>query len=112
MRDVHRQRGPHGPDRVDREHPLKFRRDHVLITGGRSDIGLGIANAFPNQGMRVTLVDLNIALGEALAAEHERISLIELDLADADAVATRLNPLAQSLDAPAVLINGGLFVGP
>ena len=112
MRDVHRQRGPHGPDRVDREHPLEFRRDHVLITGGRCEIGLGIANTFLDQGMRVTLVDLNIALGEALAAEHERISQVAHDRADTEAVAAQLNPFALSPDAPDVLINGDLYVGP
>ena len=91
---------------------MEFRRDHVLITGGRSDIGLGIANEFPDQGMRVTLVDLNIALGEALAAERERISQVAHDLADAEAVAAQLNPIALSPDAPDVRINSGLYVGP
>ena len=85
---------------------MEVKGDHVLITGGCGDIGLGIANAFLDQGMRVTLVDLNIAPGETLAAEHERVSLVELDLADADAVAARLTPLAQSPDAPDVPING------
>ncbi|MXW85810.1 MAG: SDR family oxidoreductase [Boseongicola sp. SB0673_bin_14] len=94
------------PNRIHGEHPLEVKGDHVLITGVCGDIGLGIANAFLDQGMRVTLVDLNIAPGETLAAERERVSLVELDLADADAVAARLTPLAQSPDAPDVLING------
>ena len=85
---------------------MEIKGDHVLITGGCGDIGLGIANAFLVQGMRVTLADLNIAPGEALDAVHEQMSQIELDLADADAGAARLNPLAQSPDAPDVLING------
>ncbi len=91
---------------------MEFRRDHVLITGGRCEIGLGIANTFLDQGMRVTLVDLNIALGEALAAEHERISQVAHDRADTEAVAAQLNPFALSPDAPDVLINGDLYVGP
>ncbi|MDE0521225.1 MAG: SDR family NAD(P)-dependent oxidoreductase [Boseongicola sp.] len=85
---------------------METRGDHVLITGGCDDIGLGIAHAFLDQGMRITLVDPNIAPGQALAAEQDRASLIELDLANAEAVAARLNPLAQSPDAPDVLING------
>ena len=91
---------------------MEFRRDHVLITGECGDIGLGIANAFLDQGMRVTLVDLNIALGESLSAEHERISQVAHDLADAEAVAAQLKPFALSPDAPDVLINGSLYVGP
>ena len=91
---------------------MEIKGDHVLFTGGCGDIGLGIAKAFLGQGKRVTLVDLNITPGEALAAKHERISLVKLDLADADAVAARLDPLARSPDAPDVLINGGLYVGP
>ena len=76
---------------------MEIKGDHVLITGECGDSGLGIANAFLDLGMRVTLVDLNIALGELLAAE---------------AVAARLIPFALSPDAPDVLINGGLYVGP
>ena len=85
---------------------MDIKGDHVLVTGGCGDIGLGIARAFLDQGKRVTLVDLDIVPGKALAAEHGRISLVELDLADADAVETRLGPLARLPDAPDVLING------
>ncbi len=85
---------------------MKIKGNHVLVTGGCGDIGLGIARAFLDQGKRVTLVDLNVSPDEALAAEHEGVSLVKLDLADADAVEARLGPMAQSPGAPDVLVNG------
>ena len=85
---------------------MEFKGDHVLITGGCGDIGLGIAHARLDQGKRITLVDLNIAPRETLAAEHDRAGRIEPDLADAEAGAARLEPFAQSPDAPDVPING------
>ncbi|MYA89193.1 MAG: hypothetical protein F4X97_12230 [Boseongicola sp. SB0662_bin_57] len=66
---------------------MEIKADHVRITGGRGDIGLGIANALVGRGKRITLADQNISTGETLAAEHDRTSLIELDLAEAEAVA-------------------------
>ena len=95
-----------GPNRDDWERLLDINGDHVLVTGGCGDIGLGIARAFLERDRRGTLVDLNIEPGTALAAGHERISLIELDLAESAAVEMRLRPLAQSPGAPDVLING------
>ena len=82
---------------------MKIKGNHVLVTGGCAEIGLGIAHAFLDQGKRV---DLNISPGEALAAECTGESAIELDLADADAVEARLSPVAQSPGAPDVLVNG------
>ena len=85
---------------------LKIEGKRVLITGGCGDIGLGIARAFLNEGKTVSLIDQNIKPGEALAAENERLSVIQLNLADSEAVETRLRPLAQSENAPDILING------
>ena len=82
-----------GPNRDDWERLLDINGDHVLVTGGCGDIGLGIARAFLERDRQGTLVDLNIEPGTALAAGHERISLIELDLADSAAVEMRLRPL-------------------
>ena len=67
--------------------------DHVLVTGGCGDFGLGIARAI-------------LEPGKALATGYKRNSLVELDLADGDAVETRLCPFAQLPDAPDFLING------
>ena len=105
-RDVRRQPVPLGPNRVHREHPLEIRGSHVIGTGGYGDSGLGIANAFPDQDMRVTPVDLNIAPGEALTGRREHIGLIEPDIAESNAVTAQPTPLAQSPDAPSVPVNG------
>ena len=85
---------------------MEIKGGRVLITGGCGDIALGIAAAFLEHGKRVTLVDRNIAPGEARFAGHPDVTFIELNLADAPAVEARLGPLAQSDDAPDILING------
>ncbi len=85
---------------------MEIKGNHVLITGGGGDIGLGIARAFLERGKRVTLVDQNAAPAEELSAALGQLTLIELDLSDSAAVEAQLSPLAQSDDAPDILING------
>lgn len=56
---------------------------HAFITGGASGIGLGIADALADRGVRVTLADLNReALAEVLAERDERFRGVELDTRD------------------------------
>ena len=66
---------------------------HAFITGGASGIGLGIAEAFVDEGMTVTIADLRKDhIAAALARFEERgqrgkVSALELDVTDRDAFA-------------------------
>ena len=77
--------------------------NHVLVTGGCGDIGLGIARAFLAEGKHVTLVDMDTRYGADLGPG---VDLIELDLSDAEAVEQVLGDLARSDASPDILVNG------
>lgn len=78
----------------------------VLITGGCGGIGLGIGRAFAEQGLKVWLVDRNVAGGQALKDEFSNVHTLEVDLSNCADIDTKLKPLLQAEDAPEVLVNG------
>lgn len=87
---------------------LDYQGRTVVITGAASGIGLGLAQAFAEQGARLELVDRN---AQALAAVVEQLSALTqvhgrvLDLNDDDAVADYASRLGQRQSQVDVLIN-------
>ena len=87
---------------------LDYQGRTVVITGAASGIGLGLAQAFAEQGARLELVDRN---APALAAVVEQLSALTqvhgrvLDLNDDDAVADYASRLGQRQSQVDVLIN-------
>jgi NAD(P)-dependent dehydrogenase (short-subunit alcohol dehydrogenase family) len=83
----------------------------AFITGGASGIGLGIATAFVEAGMRVVLADLRQDhIDEALAAFRKRgqsknVHAIRLDVTDRAAMATAADDTARVFGKLHVLVN-------
>ncbi len=85
---------------------LNIRAKSVLVTGGCGGIGLGVGQAFAEQGKQVWLVDKNTAGANALTARFPNVKTLEVDLGDFAQVEQKLGPLLRGDDAPEVLING------
>ena len=70
---------------------------HAFITGGASGIGLAIAEAFVNEGMTVTIVDIRKDHIETALAEFKRrgqsdsVEAVVLDVADREAFTRAVN---------------------
>jgi NAD(P)-dependent dehydrogenase (short-subunit alcohol dehydrogenase family) len=75
-----------------------FSSRHVLVTGGTSGIGLGIARAFADAGARVVAAGL---VGPDAPASGDTLRVAALDVTDADAI----NALVGGLGALDVVVN-------
>ena len=81
--------------------PFDFQGQRILITGGTSGIGFGIAQSFAEAGADVTATGLTEDTISEASAREPRVQFQRLDVSDAAAV-TRLVSEFDSLD---VLIN-------
>ncbi len=81
----------------------------AFVTGGASGIGLGLAEAFVDQGMNVVIVDIEQgALDKAkasLAQKSNRVHAIKLDVTDRDAYARAAEEVQQLFGNLHVLCN-------
>lgn len=89
---------------------LQLRNQHILITGGSKGIGLACAEAFLQEGARVSLVSRDAAnlarARERLAAHgHERIHTHAADLRDAQAARAALDAAEAAFGPVDVLVN-------
>ncbi len=89
---------------------LHLRDKHILITGGSKGIGLACAEAFLQEGARVTLVSRdagNLARARTQLAAHasERIHTHAADLRDASAAHAALDAAEAAFGAVDVLVN-------
>ncbi|WP_447752289.1 SDR family NAD(P)-dependent oxidoreductase [Sphingopyxis fribergensis] len=69
---------------MEQEHPLRFDRKRVLVIGGTSGIGLGIARAFAQSGATVAVTGTRTP--DAYDAEVAALDPGQLDLADTAAI--------------------------
>ena len=83
----------------------------AFVTGGASGIGLGIAGAFADAGMKVVLADLrqdhiDTALaGFAQRGQRERVHAIRLDVTDRSAMAAAAEEVQRRFGKLHVLVN-------
>src|SRR5574343_1538573 len=89
---------------------LHLRDKHILITGGSKGIGLACAEAFLQEGARVTLVSrdaANLARAREQLAAHDarRIHTHAADLRDPNAALAALDAAEAALGAVDVLVN-------
>ena len=89
---------------------LHLRDKHILITGGSKGIGLACAEAFLQEGARVTLVSrdaANLARAREQLAAHDarRIDTHAADLRDPNAALAALDAAEAALGAVDVLVN-------
>jgi NAD(P)-dependent dehydrogenase (short-subunit alcohol dehydrogenase family) len=90
----------------------------AFITGGASGIGLGIARAFVNAGMKVAIADIrNDALeaakaGFVEAGKADRVVTIQLDVTDRRAMANAADATEKAFGKVHVLVNNaGIGIG-
>jgi len=90
---------------------LHLRDKHVLITGGSKGIGLACAQAFLEEGARVTLVSRDVANLNAaqqkllLSFTAERIHLVAANLRDPSAALAALESAESAFGSVDVLVN-------
>ena len=89
---------------------LQLRDQHILITGGSKGIGLACAEAFLQEGARVSLVSRdadNLARAREQLASHDpsRIHTHAADLRDAAAARAALDAAEAAFGAVDVLVN-------
>ncbi|MFK7746573.1 MAG: SDR family NAD(P)-dependent oxidoreductase [Roseobacter sp.] len=65
----------------------------VLVTGGSSGIGQGVATAFAQAGADLTILSSSDAIFEAAAAMPGQVTALKCDISDAAAVAQALEPV-------------------
>lgn len=79
---------------------------HAFITGGASGLGLGIADALAQRGVRITLADINDeALAAVLAERGEGWRGVVLDTRDRDGWATARAEAESAFGPVDILIN-------
>jgi len=84
---------------------MKITGNTILITGGGSGIGRGLAEEFHRLGNQVILAGRRRHALEATAALHKGMRFIELDVEDAGSIAAAAVRLVQEYPALNVLVN-------
>lgn len=83
----------------------------ILITGGASGIGLGVAEHLGQQGHHIIIADLNTTAADQavtnLAQQDIKASALQLDVSDAAAIA-KVPELLQGITVDVLLNNAGI----
>lgn len=84
---------------------MKTTDNTILITGGASGIGLGLALRFHEAGNKVIIAGRRKELLEAVAAEHSGIEALVLDVADPASIASAYDTVTREHPDLNVLVN-------
>src|SRR3712207_3430833 len=90
----------------------RFEGKSVVVTGAGNGIGLRYAEAFSDEGARVTIADIDGAAAEAAAKRIERSHAVTVDVADESSVAAMVSATVDRFGGVDVLVNNaGLHMG-
>lgn len=81
------------------------RDDRVLITGGSSGIGAGLAAAMHARGAAVTITGRDLGRLAAVAAQHPGMRTLVMDVSDPDSVDTAATELSADGASLTMLVN-------
>jgi len=84
---------------------MKFTGNTILITGGTSGIGLGLALRFHQAGNKVIVAGRRKDLLDQITVEHPGIEGLELDVADPTSIARASKTVASKYPDLNVLVN-------
>ncbi|MDH6486729.1 SDR family NAD(P)-dependent oxidoreductase [Streptomyces sp. SAI-127] len=84
---------------------MKMTGNTILITGGTSGIGLGLAVRLHEAGNKVIVAGRRKELLDEITAEHQGIDALVLDVADPDSIARARETVAASHPELNVLVN-------
>jgi uncharacterized oxidoreductase len=102
-----------GSCRDEGEHtPLKSTGNTILITGGTSGIGLGLALRLHEAGNKVIVAGRRKDLLDQIATEHPGVETLVLDVADPASITRAADALAASHPQLNVLVNNAGIMLP
>ena len=84
---------------------MKMTGNTILVTGGTSGIGLGLALRFHQAGNKVIIAGRRKELLESIAAEHDGIETLVLDVVDPVSIASAYETVSSRYPEVNVLIN-------
>ncbi|ANS62870.1 short-chain dehydrogenase/reductase SDR [Streptomyces lincolnensis] len=91
---------------------MKMTGNTILITGGTSGIGLGLALRLHEAGNKVVVAGRRKELLDEITAEHPGIDALVLDVADPDSIARARESVAASHPGLNVLVNNAGIMLP
>ncbi|MCK9206220.1 MAG: SDR family oxidoreductase [Salinivirgaceae bacterium] len=84
---------------------MNLKNKIVLVTGGASGIGLGIAKTFILQGCKVAITDIDQLKGKQFAQSYPEALFIKADMSEEDDILAVFQKIDAKFDVPDILVN-------